>query len=615
MEPELDEKFRALQDQLAQLNARLYRVERQLDSKAQFPEPVSPSSFQPAPAIAAQVSEVRVQPPVPRTPADEPRSTIQSRPSTAPLHKSLGRSRATSDTLESVIGGQWLNRLGVVAVLVGLSYFLKLAIDNNWIGPASRILIGLAAGIGLLFWSERFRRRGFAAFSYSLKALGFGALYLSLWAGFQLYHLVSAAVAFVAMVLVTLTAAAMSIVLDSELLAAFALVGGFLTPVLLSTNENREVSLLSYLLLLDVGAVWVVAAKRWIRLLPGALGSTLLLSAAWAFTYYSDSQLATTFLFATVFFLVFAAAQFLVTTLPEQRDRWAVLERVVIVLNAAGYFLALLGMMAVLHRHLLAFTTCALGVGCLLLGRMLLLKTSRSDLEITYLILALAFFTLAVPIQFDNRWITCVWGLEAALLLGFWRRTNRVVLRDAAAAVLALSIFRLVLLDSTREATLLFNPRFGLYLLTIAVTALLAYFSIRVKFTGWLAWAAAALVVFNALLLVALSLEVHDYFVPLLRSAASPFERRSVEIAEAFSYSALWMLYGAALMLVGFWKRQTLIRWLAIVLLAITAIKVFFVDVTLLQRGYRIASFIALGMILLAVSFFYQRARFSAERL
>jgi len=367
-------------------------------------------------------------------------------------------------------------------------------------------------------------------------------------------------------------------------------------------------------LLLDVGAVWVVAAKRWIRLLPGALVSTLLLYAAWAFTYYSDTQLATTLFFATVFFLVFAAAQFLVTILPEQRDRWAVLERVVIVLNAVGYFLALLHMMLFLHWHMLAFTTCALGVGCLVLGRMLLHKTSRTDLEITYLILALAFFTLAVPIQFDNRWITFAWGLEAALLLGFWRRTNRLVLRDAGTVVLAMSIFRLVLFDSTRETTLLFNPRFGLYLLTIAVTALLAYFSIKIKFTDWQAWAGAALVVFNALLLVALSLEVHDYFVPLLRSAASPFERHSVEIAEAFSYSALWMLYGAALMLVGFWQRQTFIRWLAIVLLAITAIKVFFVDVTLLQRGYRIAAFIALGMILLAVSFFYQRARLSAER-
>jgi uncharacterized membrane protein len=81
---------------------------------------------------------------------------------------------------------------------------------------------------------------------------------------------------------------------------------------------------------------------------------------------------------------------------------------------------------------------------------------------------------------------------------------------------------------------------------------------------------------------------------------------------QAFTYSALWMLYGTALMLVGFWKRHAFLRWQAIVLLAITAIKVFFFDIATLQRGYRIAAFIVLGVVLLAVSFFYQRTRVSA---
>ena len=96
-------------------------------------------------------------------------------------------------SLETRIGGQWLNRIGIVAVLVGLSYFLKLAIENDWIGPGTRVAIGLVAGVGLIWWSERFRARAFAAFAYSLKAIGIGALYLSLWAAFQFYHLVPAA--------------------------------------------------------------------------------------------------------------------------------------------------------------------------------------------------------------------------------------------------------------------------------------------------------------------------------------------------------------------------------------------------------------------------------------
>ncbi len=115
-------------------------------------------------------------------------------------------------------------------MLVGLSYFLKLAIENNWIGASTRVAFGIVTGVALIVWSERFRRRSFTAFAYSMKAIGFGALYLSLGAAFQFYDLLPAAAAFVAMLLVTATLAAMSLRQDSGLLAAFALVGGFMTP-------------------------------------------------------------------------------------------------------------------------------------------------------------------------------------------------------------------------------------------------------------------------------------------------------------------------------------------------------------------------------------------------
>src|ERR1700761_8515994 len=79
---------------------------------------------------------------------------------------------APSPSLESRIGGQWLNRIGIAAVLTGMAWFLKLAFDRNWIGPSVRILIGLASAVALAGLSERFRRQGYPAFSYSLKALG-----------------------------------------------------------------------------------------------------------------------------------------------------------------------------------------------------------------------------------------------------------------------------------------------------------------------------------------------------------------------------------------------------------------------------------------------------------
>ena len=85
----------------------------------------------------------------------------------------------------------------------------------------------------------------------------------------------------------------------------------------------------------------------------------------------------------------------------------------------------------------------------------------------------------------------------------------------------------------------------------------------------------------------------------------SSFHR--IEIVRDFTYSALWMVYGAMLMLVGFWRRSAFVRWLALFLIAATIVKVFAYDTSQLDRVYRILSFIVLGILLLAISFVYQR--------
>lgn len=110
-------------------------------------------------------------------------------------------------------------------------------------------------------------------FSFSLKALGLGVLYLSLWAAFQVYNLIPWSVALLAMVIVTGSAAALAVWQSSETLALFALIGGFLTPVLLYTGQSREIELFSYIAILNAATLVLASYRAWSTLTLGQRGS------------------------------------------------------------------------------------------------------------------------------------------------------------------------------------------------------------------------------------------------------------------------------------------------------------------------------------------------------
>src|SRR5437763_4388009 len=184
----------ALRRILADLTTRVYRIEQKLQIQPDIEVQAPVAVHRPPSAFDATVEKKPLPASAPYVPP-RPQTRIPTGPPA---------------DLESRIGSHWLNRIGIAALLIGISYFLKFAFDNNWIGPAGRVTIGLLAGIAVIVWSERFRSKGYAAFSYSLKAVGIGALYLSLWAAFQVYSLIPSGAAFVMMLAVTAATAFMA---------------------------------------------------------------------------------------------------------------------------------------------------------------------------------------------------------------------------------------------------------------------------------------------------------------------------------------------------------------------------------------------------------------------
>ena len=602
-------ELEALRRTLAELTTRVYRIEQRLGV------PLPPPLEAPPPSGKLEAQPGHSAVPLAASPIPPPTSPyplIPPRPSIASTLKS-------QRDLESRIGSHWLNRIGIAAMLIGVSYFLKFAFENNWIGPAGRISIGLIAGIAVVVWSEGFRRKNYKAFSYSLKAVGIGTLYLSLWAAFHLYSLMPSSIAFAMMLVVTAATSVMALTQDAQILAAFALIGGFTTPILLSTGQNREVALFTYVAILDVATLVLVTFKPWRRLLVMSYAGTLVLYLGWYWTFYNRSQLTLTLSYATLFFAIFAIAPLITLQPDSEYPILAAIPAVVAFVNAGVYFLEAYAMIAEVNKVNMAWFALALAAVYIFLSRQVhARRLAAGTTEILYflhLAIAIGFITVAIPIRLDAHWITIGWFIEAGVLLWIGNRINSDFLNAFALSALVLGVTRLLFIDNFHSEQLIFNLRMATYAVAVAVLGGVAWFGAKRADDTARVVGALAIVSLNVLALRALSLEVSDRYIRQMASVRTPFNQwrgayldyRNLEIARDFTYSALWMAYGAMLMIIGFLRRSAFVRWQALILIAVTIVKVFVYDVSQLDRAYRIVSFIVLGALLLAISFAYQR--------
>src|SRR5207302_13931 len=367
----------------------------------------------------------------------------------------------------------------------------------------------------------------------------------------------SSGAAFVMMLVVTSATAVMAWTQDAPLLAAFALTGGFATPLLLSTGQNREVALFSYVALLDLGALLLVVFKPWRRLLVMSYAGTLLLYVGWYSSFYTRSQLSPTLSFATLFFAIFAVAP-LVTLQPEgEAPLFASIPAILAFVNAVVYFLQAYAMFEEVNKTDMAWFALALAAVYIFLSRQVQSRkinaATTQTLHLLHLAVALGFITVAIPIRLDAHWITIGWFVEAGVLLWVADRIKSELLNVFALAALLLGVVRLLLIDNFYITQLIFNLRMATYTVAVVVLGAVAWYAARRTDEAARTVAAVAVVALNALALIALSHEVADYYSRQMtalmpaRGHWTPADRndwRGIEIERGFAYSALWMAYG-----------------------------------------------------------------------
>jgi uncharacterized membrane protein len=603
-----------------QLEQKLAEVQKKLDAATPPTPPPTPvdhvtprSDVVDHPQVPQMAHPTLPTPPSIPPPTPHPPTPRPNLPTSLALPKS-SRDEPSAADLEALIGGRWFNRIGIIAILFAVSYFLKLAFDNNWIGPVGRVTIGIILGLAMLPWSNWLLSRDYTYFSEGIAGLGEATLFVSVWSGSQYYTLFSRQVGFLALVGVTAIMAYLALRRSSQRIAFLSLLGGLLTPALMSSGKNEQVVLFSYLLLLGAAALFVSWRKDWQSLLPLAFVGTHLYFWQWYDVFYNRfGFLGSTLFFATLIFLLFAVVPAARAIL---RREFRPLDVLLVIANAFAFIAILYALLWPNDRWPLALLFLVLAIAHEAIALLLPDPNAEDDAtaRVVYTGLAVACFTLAIPTKLEHNNITYAFAIEGAALVCIGFRTLAKLLRPFGYFILTMAAAHL-LFDPPRAGTFLFNERLGTYLILIAGLGASLWFagtslnfspntSVRVGVPSSdspRAEAALLSIAINFFALLALTQEFWDYF------GGGPRNLGSNSLAQRLSVSVLWTVYAGLLLLVGMQRQWPLLRWQALFLLGIVVIKVFFYDLSFLDRVYRIFSFFILGAALLAVSFFYQR--------
>jgi uncharacterized membrane protein len=233
------------------------------------PEPTRGAPVLP-PEMAAALRRPPVETPVPVA-AMAASATLPPAPPAPPVIRPPRRSPAPLAPeppappfdWEKLIGVKLFSWIAGAALALAAVFFLRYSMDHGWLRPEIRMAIGLLVGIGLLVTCELKAAREYPQTANAMDAAGIAILFATTFASFALWHLVPPTAAFAMLALVTAVAVLLSIRRNSIFIALLGLLGGFATPVLLSSGQDNPIGLFGYLLLLNIGLAWVAYRKRW----------------------------------------------------------------------------------------------------------------------------------------------------------------------------------------------------------------------------------------------------------------------------------------------------------------------------------------------------------------
>jgi len=394
-----------------------------IESKGDTIRESRPEQTYPKPAIPeikVTPAAVRDEPPVfPKTKEPDKRTILERFPAT-----------------------NWLSKIGIVTLVLGIGFFVKYAIDQNWINEIGRVGIGLLTG-GIIIGIAHKLRTNYRIFSSVLAGGGISVFYITITLAFREYALFGQTPAFVLLIIITLFSVLLSLFYDRKELAVFSLLGGFASPLMVSTGLGSYVVLFSYIFILNTGMLFVSYQKQWRIIGTISFFLTYFFWGMWIYKQFNSYIDPKPYLNLTLFVSLFYIQFYLLALLDHFKSEktLSAYQVLLILTNNMFAYITLLYIIDDYSLQLRGLITLSLAVTNAIV-LVILYCNKQVDRNLIYLIIGtvLSFVSFAIPVQLNGHVITLFWAAETVILLWLWKKTRIEVFYIGFALILVLTL-------------------------------------------------------------------------------------------------------------------------------------------------------------------------------
>jgi uncharacterized membrane protein len=400
---ELSKKYQILQQDLIRQRAEINELKESIEEGAEIKEtPTEPIPEKPVEPVRHKQEAITADKQVP-TPAP-------------------AKSRKRKSNLEEFIGGNLINKVGILVLITGVGIGVKYAIDHDLISPAMRIVLGYIVGFGLLGFGFRLKHK-YENFSAVLMSGAMAIFYFISYAVHAYYELIPMWMSFALMAGITVITVYLALNYDMQVIAHIGMVGAYAIPFLfLETNERPEI-FFPFMAIINGGILVLSLLKQWKALFYASFLVTWIIFVSWFILYYNPEvhftlSIVILPIFFMTFYVIFLASKYIKKDKINTDD--------VLILLANSFILFGFGL-GILNGHqtgkelLGAFTLANAVIHGGAFAWLTLQKYPDRILRFLVLGLAILFVTVAIPIELKDNWITITWLAESLILFGYGR--------------------------------------------------------------------------------------------------------------------------------------------------------------------------------------------------